>query len=132
VQHQPTTTDCQPTLNNGIQVFVTGKLAVQLRPSPRHLPAPTRTLRPRAPPPALPPARAPPHTFYLWLVVLRPAAAGPKAPVASHEAQIPATRAAPRLRSAASASCAAQVDGGTNPLMFSQARAPATCAGRRR
>lgn len=28
VQHQPTTTDCQPTLNNGIQVFVTGKLAV--------------------------------------------------------------------------------------------------------
>ena len=70
--------------------------------------------------------------FCLWLVVLRPAAAGPKAPVASHEAQIPATRAAPRLRSAASASCAAQVDGGTNPLMFSQARAPATRAGRRR
>ena len=34
VQHQPTTTDCQPTLNNGIQVFVTGKLAVQ-RPPPR-------------------------------------------------------------------------------------------------
>ena len=41
VQHQPTTTDCQPTLNNGIQVFVTGKLAVKLRPSPRHLPAAT-------------------------------------------------------------------------------------------
>ena len=128
MQHQPTTTDCQPTLNNGIQVFVTGKLAVQLRPSPRHLPAPTLTLRS----PAAPRARAPPRPFYLWLVLLRPPAAGPKAPVASHEAQIPATRAAPRLRSAASASCAAQVDGGTNPLMFSQARAPATRAGRRR
>lgn len=28
VQHQPTTIDAQPTLNNGIVVFVTGNLAV--------------------------------------------------------------------------------------------------------
>ena len=79
VQHQPTTTDCQPTLNNGIQVFVTGKLAVQLRPSPRHLPAPTLTVRsPAPPPPRPPPPRAPPRPFYLWLLLLRPAAAGPQ------------------------------------------------------
>ena len=38
--------------------------------------------------------------------------------------RIPDTRAAARLRSAASASCAAQVDNSPNPLMFSQARAP--------
>ena len=34
VQHQPTTTDCQPTRDNGIVVFVTGKLAVRLTDSP--------------------------------------------------------------------------------------------------
>lgn len=32
VQHQPTTTDCQPTRDNGIVVFVTGKLAVRQQP----------------------------------------------------------------------------------------------------
>merc|ERR1712166_536421 len=44
VAHQPTTTDCQPTLNNGIQVFVTGKLAVPLL-LPLQPPTPTLTLR---------------------------------------------------------------------------------------
>ena len=59
VQHQPTTTDCQPTLNNGIIVFVTGKLAVQPFPRP-HTPrksapplAPALTPRSPLPTPAL-------------------------------------------------------------------------------
>ena len=79
VQHQPTTTDCQPTLNNGIQVFVTGKLAVQLRPSPRHLPAPTLTVRSPAPPPPRPPPPARPAPPFLP-VAAPPSAGGGRAP----------------------------------------------------
>jgi len=95
VAHQPTTTDCQPTLNNGIQVFVTGKLAVQLALSPA--PPPPKVTRPH-PDPALPRAtRYPPRRFYLWPILLRPASTAP------HEACLPDPRHSGR--GAAALSC---------------------------
>lgn len=131
VAHQPTTTDCQPTLNNGIQVFVTGKLAVHLAPAPLLLPLqpPTPTLTLRYP--ALPAPRPAPSTCgrSSFGRRLAPRRQRRHTRLAS---QIPGTRAAPRLRSAASASCAAQVDNSPNPLMFSQARTHATPPGHRR
>ena len=126
VAHQPTTTDCQPTLNNGIQVFVTGKLAVPLL-LPLQPPTPTLTLRY----PALPAPRPAPSTCGRSSFGRRPAPRRQRRQT-RRASQIPGTRAAPRLRSAASASCAAQVDNSPNPLMFSQARSHATPPGHRR